>query len=330
MNSIFKKELHDFNLLCEKYFPGTKPISRYMCMDQLDAAIQKKRGAYTEDMTRDWMSILYVCLAAPDCYFFETSRPKKKIIKFIQSQHSFAEALEQERTDERAMYTCIDSVRDFYRNAKSYAARFNSACPPTFKDLKESVYQALKDQIKENPKLRDFEKNYLSTLNRVFLENCKYLKSPIFFLFLPYYLFFELAKCEGLIKGDPDTVNAFGCVSLGDDKPRWSIRNPPFTEGKVDPKQVSSLYQLVESALCEELQKQDHYSVGQELWQTNYESQLDTPNSCCYTEENKQQILARDAIAFSVPFWQYGAWGSIFTNAFFPCDPYEEDRKSVV
>jgi len=245
-------------------------------------------------------------------------------MKFIKKRHLFIEAVKYERTNERAMYTYLDSVRTYYERARTYNLK-KVVENPYAAGLRNSVWQALLKRMQENPARRDIEQKYQSTLRKVFVDDKKYLSAPIFFLFLPYYLFFELAKCEGLIK-TPEKVNAFSCVTLGKDKPRWSIRSAPFVEGDVDPNQVSSLYQLVETALCEELQRQGYDSVGRELWLTHYEFQADTLDSVRYSEEQKQQEIIEDAIDFSVPFWQFRTWGNLFANAFFQCDSPETER----
>lgn len=318
IQKVSENEINDFISICERNSLPPEPGSRFVCMCKLDKEIQKCRGAYTETVRQDWLNILYTCLAAPDCYFsgqFQhnvSKKTQKRIEDFMYKRHSLICSLNQERTNERAMYTYIQCVRTYYDNAKRFSSPKENANPYAV-DLRESIFRALQIRMADNPSLQKFEKAYQSKLRQIFEDDKRLLNAPVFFLFLPYYVFFELAKCEKLI---PENTNAFSCIQLGGDKPRWSIRNAPFIRKEIDPDQITSLYQLVENALCQALQKQEYGSIGRDLWLTNYEIQNNSPNSSRYSDEWIQQTMVGDAIDFSAPFWQYDAWSAILCNAF--------------
>lgn len=70
-NSSNKTAIDEFNELCEKALDSPRPANRFECMDLLEEAVRKKKGAYTEANRQDWMQILYACLAAPNSYFIK-------------------------------------------------------------------------------------------------------------------------------------------------------------------------------------------------------------------------------------------------------------------
>lgn len=86
--------------------------------------------------------------------------------------------------------------------------------------------QELEEEIYENSYLEKNRAKYEKTLNEIFGDNGSYLYHPVFFLLLPIYVFYELAKCEGLVTNQD--VNVFSFLQLNQNDLNWTVRNAPF------------------------------------------------------------------------------------------------------
>lgn len=328
LNIYDRRSITAFRGLCRKCL-GVNPGNRFICMSLLAEAIQQKRGAYTEESRTDWLSILYACLAAPDGYFLENPArlEEKRIRKYRRKHESLLRMWKQERTNERAMYTYIDCVRAYWAKAKTRGVQ-RTKNNPYARNLWESVYRGLEKRIEKNPRLQEYDCKYQETLKRIFNENQHYLNNPVFFLFLPYYVFFELAKCEGLIREKDD---AFSIIQLGKEQISWSIRNAPIkpSSAEIHFNQVCSLYDLVEEALCQSLQEQNYQSIGRHMWTTNCECRQQLFSAGNETEDAINRAVIADAIDFSVPFWKYEIWASHFAYEFKGDEEEEKEKKEL-
>lgn len=315
MNSVLKSVYKQFEELCKKNEVSPHPTNRFLCMNQLDQGIQKHCGAYTEDVRRDTLDIMYTCLCAPNFYFGKQQEPSRKenkrIVKYIGKHDDFMHIWESERICESAMCAYIDGVRKYYARKQNFSSKREEKNP--YADgLRKSLALALQDRVKEIPRLENVVEKYQKTLHKIFSDEQESLNNPIFFLFLPYYVFFELAKCEGIIQ---ENSSVFSFIQLAENKLNWSIRSNPFRGEEIDPEQVISLYKMVERILCQELQEQEYSSVGRDLWLTGY----DYPDSDQCTDAKIKEKLIADAIDFSVPFLLYSKWADMFINGFSNC-----------
>ena len=302
-----------------------KAKNRFECIDLLEQAVRQKKGGYTEEERQHWLRLLYSCLKAPNSYFEDdTEQPgrdedggmdrkaKKKIDSFSLKVAEFQQSVKRERTQYRPMYIYLACIRDlFYKGESSYRDKDSDKNPLATK-LQEAMQNALNRRISENPKLEHSRNDYQAVLSDVFKKKQKRLNHPAFFLFLPYYLFFELGKCEKLLLD----VAAFSVPQLDRQNFNWSIRNSLILSAdETVCGQLDDLYDLVESTLCKALHEYGHHSIGQILL-----SAVKSMNPVTPIENGESTESEKDAVdygvSFSAPLWSCDTWAEIFCEQF--------------
>lgn len=310
--------IQSFQKLCEDSFCKSDdntpdlsiPKNRFTCMDLLDAAIRKKRGAYTEIERRNWLKIIYTCLRAPNSFFIgrEPDIYEKRVKKFSRKLHSFEDVLLSD-IENPSIFNYIDCVQAHKQNTKDSVRR---AIFPIAAQLKNGILQALEKDICENQKLKEYRDQYESTLQEAFGNINKYLHQPSFFLLLPVYLFYELAKCEGLVKNKD--VDVFSCLRLSSDYGTWTVHEEPFnfSHGNYDEKyqRLEDLYDTVEYALCEVLEQENYCSIGASLWTEIRKGDRFNPiyQFVEYSDDKLLEDNLVDASVFTAPLWSYDIW----------------------
>lgn len=133
--------------------------------------------------------------------------------------------------------------------------------------MKDGLKQALEKWVTKNPQLGKIKKVYQHKLDLIFQRNHACFNYPLFFLFLPYYVFWNLVLSED----DYGDVEAFSNFLLSQTELSWSVRNSPikiYTAG--DLKRLQKLYDLIEKTLCEVLQSKNYCCIGKTSWLTSY------------------------------------------------------------
>lgn len=197
--------------------------NRFTCINQLEQAVCQKKGGYTEEERQHGLSVLYSGLKAPNCYFANDiaemgKKEKEKLSKFVIKLGKFQKIMKQEGERYSLIYTYLSCIRDLFNNTK-YSSHKNKGetCNHLPKKLQTALEQALNERIAQNPELGDIRDKYQMVLKDTFQDNQNRLNHPAFFLFLPYYLFFKLGQCEGLIKKiekDPSLFHNWAKMSL--------------------------------------------------------------------------------------------------------------------
>lgn len=295
------------------------PKNRFACMNLLSAAIQTKRGAYTETERRNWLKIIYICLNAPDSFFIgsEPNIYKKQVKKFSRKLHSFEDALLSD-IENPSIFNYIDCVRSHLNSWKKHPNQ-RDICPITAQ-LKSGIMQALNEDISENQQLEKYRIKYGHTLQRVFEEISPYLCQPSFFLLLPVYLFYELAKCEDLVKNKDKDV--FSCLQLKRDCGTWTVHKAPFDlffeTGEEKYQRLADLYESVEFALCEVLEREKYCSIGTSLWtEIRKRDRLDPIYQFTkYSDDNLLEDKLEEASIFTAPLWSYDIWAEFLLTIF--------------
>lgn len=270
----------------------------------------KKKGAYTEIERRNWLKIIYTCLRAPNSFFIgrEPNIYKKRVKKFSRKLHSFEDALLSD-IENPSIFNYIDCVQDHKHNTKSFVQR---EIFPIAAQLKDGIMRTLNEDILENQKLEKYRAKYEDTLQRVFEKINTYLYQPSFFLLLPVYLTYELAKCEGLVKNKD--VDVFRCLRLNPDCGTWTVREVPFDlsfdfhEEKYQ--RLEDLYDTVEYALCEVLEQESYCSIGASLWTEIRKGDGLNPfyQFANYSDDRLLEDNLVDASIFTAPLWSYDIW----------------------
>lgn len=344
-------EVEEFQNICRQRLNSGDAANRYCCIRALASAIQKKSGAYTEDDRRDWLTILYACLAAPDCYFtqYPTKLQQKKKVKSFQVDHLLLrEKLDVEMTKSSGMYSYIDSLRDYLRIPDYKIAETASSDKiPLAEKLHKKLSKALKCRAKKYPEYVKYE--YEKVLDQILVKEQGRLNHPVFFLFLPFYVFIELAKCENAIGSDQ--TNPASIPQLNSETLNWSIRSSPFTLYHTDSiKKLMELYGLIEQALCEVLTKENIHTIGKTVWKASceysgisindfFQRQASSPSNECKSAEDIYKssdahsgkvtlpinmedddsdacYAEENALFFSVPLWKYNIWALCFSRVF--------------
>ena len=217
-----------------------------------------------------------------------------------------------------------------------------------FADNIHSRLQAMLELRLEKSSLAEITKSkcrnkYKDTLQQIFVTKNKKLRHPVFFLFLPYYVFFELAKCEYFIGESSD---AFSVLQLNRETLNWSVRSSPVKismSGSI--RQLLLLYNQVERTLCEVLSDQGCHTIGQTTWDaiSRYPKDFDWMDSlrikngsgCIETDDDKYSEADDDTdqddfdeslsvwdsldeitMPFYVPIWKYSEWALCFQRVF--------------
>lgn len=287
--------------------------NRFECVSRVSQAVSKKKGGYTESERLTWLSILYACMKAPNCWFENdieklSQKGWKESRKFEKKLTAFRDTVIQERTRNRFMYMYLSCVRDFLNKTGSIP-RKKVKGNETASKLQAGLQKALEARIAQRSEQKGIKSEYEKVLKNVFQDWQSRLNHPIFFLFLPYNLFFQLGQCEGLI---PDAeTGAFSVPQLAPDNCNWSIRNSPlkvYSEKEYD--QANELYDLIEASLCETIQKDNYYSIGKHFLKIacRYWNDYSGPECGKYRKKDIEDLSTEYASFFCVPLWSYDVW----------------------
>lgn len=330
------KRIKQFHDVCKDTltFNGEQsffPVNRFMCMDRLEQAVQRKKGAYSEKVRLDWLYIMHACLAAPDCYFSQRIQKKnKKMARYFEDESElFQQRLELDRSWNSGIYTYIDCLRDYLRVPAT------SEDAPYASNMKKGLEKALQDWLGKNICSGKIKEIYQEKLDLIFQKRQSRLNHPVFFLLLPYYVFWNL------IQNEDDESRTFSGIALNKTTLNWSIRSSPIKiYNASDMKWMRKLYHLIEKTLCEVLRSERYCCTGKWAWMTSYRHAkvLGFLNMETYSaseglryskfgiipqgskeamdEDAKQESWVRRAVYFSAPLWSYKLWTERLYHAF--------------
>lgn len=126
--------------------------------------------------------------------------------------------------------------------------------------MKAGLEQALQEWTAENPWAARIERVYQERLTLIFQKRQDRLNNPVFFLFLPYYVFWALVQED---EDDGNESRAFSLFMLHQPSLKWSVRSTPFKiYNASDLEHVQELYDLIEETLGEVLLEQKYNCVG--------------------------------------------------------------------
>ena len=301
--AIFKKKWHEIS-------PSTYPKNRFQCASLLEDAIKAKKGAYTESERLNWLYAVLVCMYAPDSYFsgypIESSHDvgcTKKLdseIKYFFSYYS------SERDYNNGLYPYIDCAKSTLllskkdKNLPSGTSSFQTALINKFKS---EIGQLTRNIGKTETQL---EKEYGEFYANI--QTAKvWFSEPVLFVFLPYFLFWEFAKQEGLLQKDAyakftpndekrDYENSlFSFVQLSQESLCWSARSCPFKiENESDFDKLIECYQFVERVIYKTAAEINPYSIGQASCQAWFNSARRDRDSDLKKQEEHTKAFIKD------------------------------------
>lgn len=295
--------------------------NRFTCINQLEDLINAKKGAYTWDERREWLSILYTCLEGPNLYFLTgkiEALPKesKKLTKYRGKLGEFQQTIKQEKRPRSSVYTYLLCVRDLLNKTEPLSRKEN-ASNALAKDLQEGIWRALEERMAQNPELENRKDGYQRVLKDTFINRQNRLNHPAFFLLLPYYLFVKLGQCEGLISRK--NTDPFSIPQMNNPTKNWTIRNSPISADKEEIyDRLEELYDLIEESLCVTLHKNGYRTIGQALLYAfcRYADKYKAPEYPKCRKKDIEELSLEYSADFSAPFWEYDVWASCFCKPF--------------
>ena len=342
--SEYFESMRDFKMFYRKELNLPRFGNRFVCMNQLGQIIKDKKGAYTGQNRKDWLFTLYACLCAPDDCFTTSKKKvsKKRINKFRKKLNWLQTSLICETERSSSIYTYIDCIRDYLKKTQGQCKENVAPLGNLQSRLEEMLDYRLDIYWKSHKDKSKYRDKYSKTLQNIFREQ-KCLTHPVFFLFLPYYIFFEIAKCERLIDKNAD---AFTVPQLNRESLNWSIRSTPIkANSPKNIQQLQTLYNCIEQALCSELLEQEYHTIGQSVWAAmcNYPKEPlfarfvgipfnsdnddededdeddETDSEVGFYDGLEDYILdypAENDLPFCVPIWKYDEWALWFHRVF--------------
>ena len=310
-----------FHELCKKMPTPIEPTNRFICVEQLQNTISAKKGAYSNENRRDWFRILYTCLAAPDCYFtgYPIQGDKKRVSKFEKKLRRLQEHLKLEKRYDSSIVTYFDCVRECMESTDSYLLS-EKVDHPLAQQLIRRLSKALEHRKKKFSVLQNID--YKKELDYFFLTHQKLLDQPAVLCFMPYLVFFQLAKCEQKIGKN---ISATSVPNINKDDFSWNIRNSPFeSNGQKNIDQLVSLYDLVESAIIKAIHKTET-ALSDEDAKENTEKKDPNPVFLPHFSEIGELLgnelgtdynWAESLSSLFVPLWDYGVWVTHFCRVF--------------
>lgn len=324
------KSIQEFGGLLQKYPKISNPHvpeSRFVCINQLNQAVNQKKGRYTEEERQDWLNILFACLKAPNCYFENEKAPPDRTVKMQAPKYEakfrrFQQEVVQDRNQYPFIYTYLSCIRDL---KKEDYLRGKKGTNNLAKELQAGIQQLLNDRISQRPNLEKLNVKYKAVLKDIFQEQQEKLNHPVFFLFLPYYLSFRLGQCEGLILSN--NKDAFSLIELSKNGYTWAIPNSPFAvKNEADFEEMVELYDEIETSLCMTLCNCDYHSIGESFLLTDchYMNQYRRPGTKRLRKKDVADLSVELAAHFSMPLLSYNIWIKCF------CEQYDMEAGQVL
>ena len=285
--------------------PDMTPTDRFMCISCLSSIIRSKKGAYTEQERQDWLRVILVCIYENDDFFpkYFDLNGDPPLLWSGQAMHEyFDQYFNYQRAQYSGLYPYLSCAKSCYHssNSTSCQRQNNEFIAAVLKEFQLKLRQRVIDLGRKEEAEQLYEDFFA-----VFQQDTHWFSNPVLFLFLPYFLFLSLAKCEGFFPQEAQEITPFSVINLDDKSMCWFIRGTYLNiQNQSDYLRSLELYELITDILYNQVRRFHIHTIGLALQQAEivYRVYKESLNVC----QTKKSVSS--AFCFTVPVWCFEMW----------------------